>query len=199
MSDRIIASRLPLEPGCASPQVAVLLASLVDLHEQIAALARELTPTQLAWQPGERITGAAGTGRNSMGMLLAHIAVAETHVTQVGLLGEPAGHVQDVLGIVEDDDGLPLPAGGAPPAALAGRDAAFHLALLDRALAHTRVVAKRLTDAELEVDVVRPPRPDGTQRVLQKRWALFHIVEHTAQHLGQLTSLRSQLRAAGIG
>ena len=36
-------------------------------------------------------------------MLLAHIAVAETHLTQVGLLGETSGHVQDVIGIREDD------------------------------------------------------------------------------------------------
>lgn len=198
MSEAARISRLPLEPGCASVQVAVLLSMLADLHAQLTGLAQELSPAQLAWQPGQRAAGAAGTGRNTIGMLLAHIAVAETQVTQVGLLGEPAGHVQDVIGIREEDDGLPLVAGGAPPAALAGRDVAFYCDLLSRALAHTRAAAMPLTDADLEIDVVRPRRPDGSQRVLQKRWALFHAVEHAAQHLGQIAHLRAQLREASV-
>lgn len=198
MSDATLVSRLPLEPGCASVQVAVLLGCLSDLHAQLDAIAAELTRTQFAWQPGERAPGAAGTGRNTLGMLFAHIAVAETHIGQVGLRAEPAGHVQDVLGIQEDDDGLPLAAGAAAPTVLADRDADFFRDLLARAIAHTRSVARPLTDADLDCDVLRPRRPDGTQRALQKRWALFHIVEHTAQHLGQITHLRNQAHAAGI-
>ncbi len=199
MSGRIVASHLPLAGECASMQAAVLLAGLRDLHRQLDELAAGLSPAQLEWQPGVRPAGAAGTGRNTMGMLLAHIAVAETHLTQVGLKGDRDGHVQDVIGISVEDEGMPVPPGGGPAPALAGRDAAFFRAMLDRSLAHLTAAVTPLTDADLDVVVRRPPRPDGTQRVFDRRWVLFHAVEHAAQHLGQLTSLRNQATAAGIG
>ena len=198
MNARVVASRLPLAGDCASVQAAVLLAALHDLHRQLDELAAGLSVSQLEWQPGERAAGAAGTGRNSMGMLLAHIAVAETHLTQVGLSGDADGHVQDVIGITVEDEGMPLEAGAPPAPALAGRDAASYRSMLERSLAHITAAAMPLTDADLATEVRRPPRPDGTQRVFDKRWVLYHAVEHAAQHLGQLTSLRTQARVAGV-
>ncbi len=198
MSGPIVASHLPLAEGCASGQAAVLLAALRDVHRQLDELAAELSPSQLEWQPGVRAEGAAGTGRNTMGMLLAHIGVAETHLTQVGLSGERDGHVQDVIGITVEDEGMPLTSGAPAAPVLAGRDAAFYRSILERSLAHLTHVASRLSDADLASEVHRPPRPDGTQRVFDKRWVLFHAVEHAAQHLGQLTSIRNQAKDAGI-
>jgi hypothetical protein len=132
-------------------------------------------------------------------MLLAHIAVAETHLGQVGLVGDPSGHVQDVIGIREDDDGLPLTADGKPPVALAGRDLAFFLDLLARAAAHTRLAGQDVTDELLGHEIVRPPRPDGTVRVFDRRWVMFHMVEHAAQHLGQIRVLAREVKAAKPG
>lgn len=198
MSARVIATRLPLAEGCASVQVAVLLAAVRDLHRQLAEIAARLTPAQLEWQPGVREAGAAGTGRNTLGMLLAHIAVAETHLTQVGFLGDRDGHVEDVIGITVEDEGMPVPPGGGPAPALAGRDAAFFISMLERSLAHLSAAVSKLTDADLATDVVRPVRPDGSQRVFDKRWVLFHAVEHAAQHLGQISSIVHQAKAAGV-
>jgi uncharacterized damage-inducible protein DinB len=134
-----------------------------------------------------------GTGLNSIGMLLAHVAVAETHLLQVGLLGEPEGHVHDVLGLTMDEEGMPLPPGAPPSPALAGRDLAYYDGLHERALAAVRAVAANLDDAALATDVVRPPREDGTQRVFDRRWVLHHMVEHTAGHLGQVQLIRHLL------
>ncbi len=178
--------RLVPAPGYPSREVAISMAQLEELHERLVLAAMPLSPGQLLWQPRP--------GASSAGMLLAHVAVAETHLTQVGLLGDVQGHVQDVIGIREDDDGMPLAPDGMAPELLRDKDAAWFAGLLSRSLAHVRTAAAQLTDADLDLDVVRPPRPDGTQRIFNKRWVLWHIVEHTAGHLGQLLMLVNLVR-----
>jgi len=61
--------------------------------------------------------------------------------------------------------------------------------LLARASAHTRTAAAKLSDDDLDRQVVRPPRPDGTRRVFNVRWVLYHMIEHTAGHFGQIQLL----------
>jgi hypothetical protein len=58
---------------------------------------------------------------NTSGMLLAHIAYAENHLTQVGLEGKPTSDTRAVIGISEAEEGLPLAAGAPPSAAPHGR------------------------------------------------------------------------------
>ncbi len=188
MSGPRIETLLVPAAGFRSAEVALKVAELTEVHAQVVRAASALTPAQLQWQ--------LAPGFNTIGMLLAHIAVAEVHVGQVGLLGDPAGHIRDVLGIDEDDDGLPLPADGPPPAGLSGRPWAFFDDLLARALAHTRDACKPCEEASLGVEITRPPRPDGSQGVFRRRWVMHHMVEHTAQHLGQIQLLR---RLAGDG
>lgn len=184
---RRIESRITLEPSCRSAEVALQLGALADVHRQLAEVAAALTPEQLAWQ--------RAPGENTLGMLFAHVAVSEVHLGFVGLKGESTSDVQRVLGIGLGDDGMPLPPGSAPPAMLSGRDGTFFVGLLERALEHTRSVARDLDDARLTVPIVRPPRPDGTVRVFDRRWSLFHLVEHAAQHLGQAQLLRRLVEA----
>ncbi len=187
MSDvRRIESRIVPGEGFASHEVAVKLAELAAVHELVRDAVRGLEPGELERQPAP--------GRNTIGMLLAHIAVAETHLGQVGLRGETNGHVQDVLGIREEDDGLPMAASGTPPAALAGRPLEFFFDLLARAIAHSRAAGATIAEADLATDIVRPVRPDGSQRVFDRRWILFHMVEHAALHNGQIRALRSVLQ-----
>jgi uncharacterized damage-inducible protein DinB len=182
---RRVETRIVPAPGCRSREVAVKVSEIAAVHALLREASEGLTPAELERQPAP--------GRNTLGMLLAHVAVAETHLGQVGLLAERDGHVHDVLGIGAEDDGLPLAAGAAPPAALAGRDLAFFHDLLERAHAHTRQACAGLEDADLAASIVRPPRPDGTERVFDRRYILFHMVEHAALHLGQLRALRAAL------
>lgn len=182
---RRIESRIVPAPGFRSTEVAVKVAELAAVHDLLREAVAGLSPAQLGHQ--------AAPGRNTAGMLLAHVAMVEVHLAQVGLLGERDGHVEDVLGLGPDDDGMRVEPGGAPAPAIAGRDLGFFLDVLDRAATHTRRACEGLTDADLATDIVRPPRPDGSQRVFDRRYVLFHMVEHASLHMGQLRTLRRSL------
>ncbi len=183
-----IESRIIPAAGFRSAEVALKVAEITEVHEQIVRAASGLSAAQLAWQPAP--------GRNTLGMLLAHIAVAEVHLGFVVLKGERDSDIQGVLGITMEDDGMPLPAGDVPPAAITGKPWPFFADLLERALAHTRSACAPLEDALLAVEIVRPPRPDGSVRVFDRRWGLHHMVEHAAQHLGQIQVLRQRAHDA---
>lgn len=200
MNAKQVVTRLVPSEGFRSAVAATLMAQVDDLNRRTLDAAKGLTPEQLAWQPYGPAPGSApgekGTGFNTIGMLLAHIAVAQTHITQVGLIGDRDGHVQDVIGITVDDEGMPLAPDDPPSPALAGKDLAFFAELIARAGTCVRQAAEKLTDADLAADVVRPPRPDGTVRVFDRRWILHHIAEHTAGHMGQILLLRRMLERA---
>jgi uncharacterized damage-inducible protein DinB len=173
--------------GFASAAAARAVWELDDLTRRIVDQTSGLAPAVLAWQPAP--------GTNTIGMLLAHIAVAETHLVAVGLERHPDSDVRAVIGISMDDEGMPLAPGARPAPALTGRDVAFFHDLLRRAREHTRRVARTLTDEDLARETVRP-RPDGGTRVLDGGWVLYHLVEHTAGHLGQINLLRHLYRLA---
>jgi hypothetical protein len=96
---------------------------------------------------------------NTIGMLLAHIAYAETHIVQVGVLGETTGHAHDVIGLTEAEEGLPLapnaPPSGRSPARISPTSTTCSIA---RGATLT-IAARDLGDADLERRIVRPPRP----------------------------------------
>jgi uncharacterized damage-inducible protein DinB len=182
-------SRILPAPGFASASVALKLAEIADVHEQLRRAVRGLPPSAFAFQQAPRT--------NTMGMLVAHIALAEVNLAQVVLLAEPKGHTPDVLGLSTDDDAMPIERyGGTPPAALAGKDEAFFRSLIDRAEEHTFAACRSLREEQLGEEIARPPRPDGSFRVFDRRWALHHMVEHAAQHLGQIQVLKRQWKAA---
>jgi len=174
-------TRLITLDGFRSREVARFLWQMDEQRRRLLADTRGLEFADLEWQ--------CAPGMNSIGMLLAHVAVAETHLAQVGLLGEADGHPRDVIGIGVEEEGLPLPPGSPPSPALAGRPLAYFDDLLARAREHTHRVARELADADLEVDVVRP-RPDGSQRVFNKGWVLYHMLDHEAGHHYQINLLR---------
>jgi len=177
-------------PGFASREAARFLWQMDEQRRALHEQTRGLTPEALRWQPAP--------GMNSMGMLLAHIAFAETHLVQVGVKGETTGHAHDVVGITEAEEGMPLAPGAEPPAALSGRPLEFFDDLLARARTHTRETLVTLTDADLERLIRRPPRPDGTVREFNVAWVLYHLIEHESGHRAQIALLRHlwELRAA---
>jgi uncharacterized damage-inducible protein DinB len=167
-------------------EIASFLAQLDDQSRRLRLDTRGLTRPALEWQPAP--------GMNTIGMLLAHIAVVEVVWMQVGPLGLARPDSLGPLGIGVDDDGIPLPARAQPPRALAGRTLGFYDDLLARARAHTREAASRLTDADLDREFTRKRR-DGLVRVLNLRWVFYHVLEHLAGHYGQVLLLRHQIRA----
>jgi uncharacterized damage-inducible protein DinB len=174
-------------PGYAVAEVASFVAQLEDQSRRLRADTRELGPDALEWQPAP--------GQNTIGMLLAHIAIVEVFWTCIVLEDQPrdADPFPAALGIGGDDDGLPLSPGGLPPAALAGRDLAFYDDLLDRARAYLERAARTLRPDDL-TRVVEKPRPNGDRPSYNARWALYHMLEHFAGHYGQILLLRHQWR-----
>lgn len=171
---------LPLPTGFRSPSAAFVMAGL---DEQLAQIRRDvavLSPADLERQHAP--------GMNTIGMLLAHIAVAETHILHIGVLARPDSDVQGVIGITMDDEGMPLPPDGAAAPALAGKDLAFFDDLLTRARAETRRALLPLEESDFDRQVVRP-RPDGSQRIFDVRWIVYHLLEHQAGHHYQIKLL----------
>ena len=177
----IIRERLVLAPGGRSREAAWFIAQLDDQSVRLAGDTAALTPDILAWQPAP--------GMNTIGMLLAHIAIVEVFWTQVGPLGLATFESESVLGIGIDDDGMPSPNGGAPPARLAGRPIAYFNDLHARARAYSRRAIAALADGDLD-RVISRTRRDGSVHETDMRWILYHMVEHFAGHYGQINLLQ---------
>jgi uncharacterized damage-inducible protein DinB len=174
-------TRLVTPPGFRSATVGRFLWQMDEQRRTLIADTRGLSAEALAWQPAP--------GMNTIGMLLAHIAYAECHLVQVGLEGKPASDVRGIIGIGEEEEGLPLAADAPPSPALTGHDLAWFDRALERARAETRRVAMTLGEDDLARDVHRR-RADGSERVFNVGWVLYHILEHEAGHRGQINLLR---------
>lgn len=173
-------------PGYRSREIAGFVAQMDDLSRRRADALTGVTPEELEWQ--------ARPGVNTVGMLLAHTAIAEAHWIEIGPLGRADSRMPELLGLPDTDaDGMPLPPGGAPPALLQGRDSAWYGNLLLRARDHTKRVSAGLEDADLERRVTRT-RPDGSRRTYSLRWMYYHLLEHEAGHFGQILLLRHLYR-----
>jgi uncharacterized damage-inducible protein DinB len=179
---------LTVVPSSPSRELDLFLAQLDDQTRRLTEDTRGLTRAALEWQPAP--------GMNSIGMLLAHLAIVEVFWMQVGPLARTSYDSTETLGITMDDDGMPLPPRGRPPKGLAGRTLKFYDDLLARARSYVRNVAATLTDADLDREVTRTRR-DGKVQVLNLRWVFYHVLEHFAGHYGQILLLRHQLRAVG--
>jgi uncharacterized damage-inducible protein DinB len=183
--------RLPMKPlpGFKSREAALFLAQLDDQLERLREATRGLTPEDLMWQPEP--------GMNTIGMLLAHLAVVEVWWTAIVVeeKGDKAdAEIQTVLGIGADDDGLPLAENAPPFPLLNGKDLAFYDDLLDKARAHFKRVVKDRDDEDMERTFQRK-RPDGEVRERNVRWYYYHVLEHFAGHFGQILLMKHLIRA----
>ena len=172
-----------------SKEVGSFLAQMDDQTRRLTENTRDVTPEELAWQPKP--------GMNTIGMLLAHNAIVEVFWTLIALKREEKPMAEPILGINMDDDGMPIPEEGMPPANLAGKNIAFYDDLLRKARVFLKESAKDVPDSDLEREVMRT-RPDGTQRVINVRWYFYHILEHFSGHYGQVLLLRHLYKAAHV-
>jgi hypothetical protein len=176
------------ESGYRSREVALFVAQLGDQLRLLREDTRELTPDALGWQPAP--------GMNTIGMLLAHIAIVEVFWTQAGPLRMKEFETDSVLGIdLDHGDGMPLAEGSAPPAGLAGKNLAYFDDLLARGRSYLEEHARAVEDADLDF-VVHRLRKDGTERRYTIRWVYYHLVEHFSGHYGQILLLKHQYRSA---
>jgi uncharacterized damage-inducible protein DinB len=188
MKDR----KLPTPDGYDSPSqciVALFAAQLDDQLRKLKEAVAELNTTHLEWQPQP--------GFNTVGTLLAHIAVAEVYwinVAPVGIQMEPDGDnlILKTIGIRMDDDGLPMKPDSRHPATLAGKNVADYLIMLDKMRAATHATLRGWRDSDLEQGY---PLRDMT---VTRSWTLYHVLEHFATHFGQVLLLKHLMRDAGV-
>lgn len=153
----------------------------------------KLAIPQLEWQPQR--------GMNTVGMLLAHLAVVEVFWINVAaneIPVEPEGDevLIKTIGIKADDDGLPIKPDGLHPQTLSGKSIADYFAMLDKARAAIHIELKQWQDAELEGTYTRKR---GDQEIhITRSWTLYHVLEHFAAHFGQILLLKHLMRSAGV-
>jgi hypothetical protein len=182
--------RLPMNPlpGFKSREAGIFMAQLDDQLERLHETTRGLTPEDLMWQPEP--------GMNTIGMLIAHLAIVEVWWTMIVIEGkeDPEEEVRTVLGIRTMDDGMPLAEDAPAIPFLNGKDLAFYDDLMDKARAYYKRVTKDRPEEDMERTFQRQ-RPDGTIRERNVRWFYYHILEHFAGHFGQILLLKHLLRA----
>lgn len=160
------------------------LSQLDDQSGRMLADIKGITAAELHWQ--------SKPGHNTIGMLLAHIAVVEVYWLQVACEAISEPKLVKVLGM-GFDDGLPLPPNGLPPAGLHGRTFAWYVRLLDKSRKHSHAILRRWSDADFERLVWRTRR-NGDRSRQSLRWIVYHMLEHLAGHYGQILLLRHQYR-----
>jgi uncharacterized damage-inducible protein DinB len=183
---------LQVPPGydaVANPRVASFAAQLDD---QLALLKKNtsgLGVPHLEWQPHR--------GVNTVGMLLAHLAIVDVwwiSVVPQGLTSGPEADAvfQKTIGIGMDDDGMPTGPDGGHPATLAGKHLSHYLRMIDAARAATHGVLRTWRDADL------PTTFTHRDRTISREWTVYHVLEHFCGHYGQILLLMHLMRDAGV-
>ena len=170
-----------------APVVSAAAAQLDTLLASLRRRMQEASVAQLEWQ--------LRPGVNTVGMLLAHLAVSEADWScwfSPGIASREAEEmrVRAVIGIAMNDDGMPLPPNGPHPATLSGKTATDYFDMLDRARAATHRLLRAWDDSSLE----QTTAIDGEE--VSRAWMLYHLVEHFAHHRGQIALLDSLRKSA---
>ncbi len=177
----MVRSEITIDEGYRSREVASFVAQLDDQLSRLRMATSDLTPGDLQWQPAP--------GMNTIGMLFAHLAIVEVWWFKIGIGREEAPSVKDILGIGDDDDGMPIAAGATPIAVLNGKGIGFYNDLLETARNYTKRLAAPHAAEDLDREFIRK-RPDGSRRALNVRWVYYHVLEHFAGHYGQILLLK---------
>lgn len=145
------------------------LQRIEDLRAQVGSLIADLPVAALDWRPVDPVEGHAS---NSLAVLTAHIVGAERFWIGQVVGGGPATRDRDA------------------EFAIKGASASELLRRLEAAGTETQAVLSSLRQEDL----------NGTRDVeghaVPVRWALLHVIDHTALHLGHM-QITYQLWAAG--
>ncbi len=177
----------------SSKEAASFVEQLDELSARLFEDLKDAAPAELAWQPGARAPRGRGTGMNTIGMLLAHNAIVEVFWMMTAIDDYTPAKLRRVLGLNEDDDGMPMAPDAGPPAALRGRTMAYYRRLHDKARRYTKKLAARFGPRDLDGTVFRT-RADGQRFEINRRWILYHVLEHQGGHYGQMLLIRHLYR-----
>jgi hypothetical protein len=183
---------IPIPPGYdRSTQylVGLFAAQFDDQSIRLKKHVTGLTVEQLEWQ--------LRPGMNTIGMLLAHLAVVEIWWIVIAPVQEQnfdsaEGTFKEIIGIGGDDDGLPIKPDGRHPETLRGKTIEDYLSMLEKARAAVHRALQGWTDDRLETMYQHP------KSKISHSWTLYHVLEHYAGHFGQILLLKHLMRDAGV-
>ena len=187
---KLLRLKIPAGYERLNQQMVGLFAAQLD--DQLCRLKEDLeglSTEHLEWQPRP--------GMNTIGMLLAHLAVVELHWIIVAAHELPLVPDRDVLlrritGIGMRDDGLPLKEDGRHAQSLAGKSLDDYWKMMDAARAEVRRELRTWTDDQLETTYVL------RDEQITRSYTLYHVLEHFASHYGQILMLEHMMRDAGV-
>lgn len=169
-------------------RVASFAAQLDDQLRRLRQDVADLEVRHLEWQPH--------AGVNTVGMLLAHLAIVDLWwlvlTPQDPPHEEPDAIVRPIIGIDMADDGIPLAPDGGHPLALRGKTTVDYFAMLDAARAASHAVLRTWRDEDLDGFIARG------ERRYTREWIAYHVLEHFAGHYGQILLLRHWMRDVGL-
>lgn len=165
--------------------VGMFVAQLDDQLRDLKDIVKDMSVNDLEWQQG--------IGMNTIGMLLAHLAVVEVfwiNVAAAEIPQEPDGEsrIKEVIGIGGYDDGMPLPEDGRHPSALTGKSLDEYISMLDAARKATYNALNAWSDSTLnQCYMIEKDR-------LSRAWTLYHVLEHLSCHIGQIRLLKRLMK-----
>jgi uncharacterized damage-inducible protein DinB len=136
------------------------LAELEWLHADIKASLRELPISAFNWEPGQEM--------NSISVLVVHLTGAQRYLVGDIAAGEPSGRDRPTEFRPQELDMQALEL------------------RLDKSLAYIQEVFSRLSPDDLRNPGFAPHHGE----TVSIGWALFHVLSHTALHLGQIQITR---------
>ncbi len=169
-------------------QVGLFAAQLDDQLKRLKKDVEGLTIKQLEWQQKP--------GMNTVGMLLAHFAVAEVFWVNVAAKEIPykpegAKVIKKILGI--EDDGIPLKPNGKHPSYLKGLSLEKYIKILDKG---RRAVKKELKTWK-DKDLVKFYKL-GKKTQATPMSTIYHVLEHFCGHYGQILLIKHMMRNAKV-
>ena len=153
------------------PEIENYLNRIENLREQIRGLIKDLPAEALNWRPTEGVDDHA---TNSLAVMATHVAGAEHFWISEVIGRRPPTRNRDAEFVTEVSDAAPL------------------LQRLEQVGQETREVFSALSETNL--NDIRQVR----DRTVAVRWAMLHIVDHTALHLGHM-QITYQLWMGGKG
>jgi len=171
----------------AQAKIGWIAAQMDDQLKWLKTAVKDLTVRQLEWQ--------LRPGMNTVGMLLAHLAIVDLWWITLASDGAPTEEdwtklATRICGF--PDDGIPLSADSKHPSFIKGYTLEKYLAALNkvRRLVHRKL--KKWHDRDLEQTY------NFGKRQFSKSWTLYHMHEHSCGHFGQVLLLKHMMRDAGV-
>jgi uncharacterized damage-inducible protein DinB len=156
-----------------TPEIGFYVSGMEEVREQVRNAVAKLT--------GEKLNRPAFLGAHSIGALVLHIGEAEWWWMQCNV----AGHE-----LTDEDRKAPFWDVLDEPDAFRrrGYTAGFCLRQIDQIRDQTRALLAKFNDDDLERIISYKRRGEIHEQSL--RWILHHLIDHEAQHKGQILMLK---------